>query len=66
MDTWWPPQPTLDYIISQLLVTFKTMIAVSQSMQHFMTKKEAKRTWSEHFLYMVVVRDARGGSYLLV
>ena len=31
-----------------------------------MTKKEAKQTWLEHFLYMVAVRDARGGADSLV
>uniref|UniRef100_A0AAV1VB08 DDE-1 domain-containing protein n=1 Tax=Peronospora matthiolae TaxID=2874970 RepID=A0AAV1VB08_9STRA len=35
-------------------------------MKLFMTKKEAKRTWLEHFLYMLAVSDARGRANSLV
>ena len=35
-------------------------------MKLFMQKKEARRTLTEHFLYMVAVSDARGGADLLV
>ena len=31
-----------------------------------MARKEARRTWAEHFLYMVSVSDARGGADSLV
>ena len=31
-----------------------------------MTKKEARFTWADHFLYMIAVSDARGGTDSLV
>lgn len=50
----------------QLLATFKTTITASQAMKLFMQKKDAKRTCAEHFLYMVAVSNARGGTDSLV
>ena len=48
--------------MEQLLRTFKTSITASQAMKLFMAKKDARRTWAEHFLYMVAVSEARGGA----
>ena len=42
----------------QLLATFKTTITASQAMKLFMQKKDSKRTWAEHYLYIVTVSDA--------
>uniref|UniRef100_A0AAV1VI54 Integrase catalytic domain-containing protein n=2 Tax=Peronospora matthiolae TaxID=2874970 RepID=A0AAV1VI54_9STRA len=66
VDTWWTQSPTLEYIMEQLLRTFKTSITASQAMKLIMAKKDARRTWAEHFLYMVAVSEARGGSDSLV
>uniref|UniRef100_A0AAV1V2L8 Uncharacterized protein n=1 Tax=Peronospora matthiolae TaxID=2874970 RepID=A0AAV1V2L8_9STRA len=66
VDTWWTQSPTLEYIMEQLLRTFKTSITASQAMKLFMAKKDARRTWAEHFLYMVAVSEARGGADSLV
>ena len=35
-------------------------------MKLFMAKKEARRTWAEHFLYIIAFSDARIGANLLV
>ena len=48
--------------MEQLHLTFKTTSTAGQVMKLFMIKEEARRTWAEHFLYMVTVRDARGGA----
>uniref|UniRef100_A0AAV1TI68 Uncharacterized protein n=1 Tax=Peronospora matthiolae TaxID=2874970 RepID=A0AAV1TI68_9STRA len=66
VDTWWTQSPTLEYIMEQLLRTFKTSITASQAMKLFMAKKDARRTWAEHFLYMVAVSEACGGADSLV
>uniref|UniRef100_A0AAV1TQY3 CCHC-type domain-containing protein n=1 Tax=Peronospora matthiolae TaxID=2874970 RepID=A0AAV1TQY3_9STRA len=66
VDTWWVQMPRLEYILEQLLLTFKTTITASQAMNLFMAKKETRRTWAEHFLFMVAVSEARGGADLLV
>ena len=52
--------------MEQLLRTFKTSITASQAMKLFMAKKDARRTWAEHFVYMVAVSEARGGADSLV
>ena len=52
--------------MEHLHLTFKTTITADQSMRLFMTKKEPRRTWAEHFLFMVAVRDPRGGADSLV
>ena len=56
----------LDHVMEQLHLTFKTTITASQDMKLFVAKKEARRTWAEHFQYMVAVSDARGGADSLV
>uniref|UniRef100_A0AAV1UMW7 Uncharacterized protein n=1 Tax=Peronospora matthiolae TaxID=2874970 RepID=A0AAV1UMW7_9STRA len=66
VDTWWVQQPRLEHVMEQLHLTFKTTITASQAMKLFMTRKEVRRTWAEHFLYMVAVSDARGGADSLV
>ena len=66
VDTWWVQQPRLEHVMEQLHLTFKTTITASQAMKLFMAKKEARRTWAEHFLYVVAVSDARGGADSLV
>ena len=43
----------------QLHGPFKTTITASQAIKLFMQKKYSKRTWAEHYLYMVAVSDAR-------
>uniref|UniRef100_A0AAV1T508 Uncharacterized protein n=1 Tax=Peronospora matthiolae TaxID=2874970 RepID=A0AAV1T508_9STRA len=44
----------------------QTTITASQAMKIFMAKKETRRTWAEHFLYMVAVSETRGGADSLV
>ena len=53
VETWWVQQPSLEHVMEQLHLTFKTTITASQAMKLFMAKKEARRAWAEHFLYMV-------------
>ena len=47
--------------MGRLLHTFGTTITASQSMKLFTARKEPKRSWPEHFLYLVAVCDACGG-----
>ena len=41
--------------MERLQLTFKTTITASQAMKLLMTLKEARRTWAEYFLFLVVV-----------
>uniref|UniRef100_A0AAV1UNB1 CCHC-type domain-containing protein n=1 Tax=Peronospora matthiolae TaxID=2874970 RepID=A0AAV1UNB1_9STRA len=59
VDTWWTQSPTLELIMEQLLRTFKTSITASLAMKLLMAKKDARRTWAEHFLYMVAYEPTR-------
>ncbi|CAH0519517.1 unnamed protein product [Peronospora belbahrii] len=45
----------------RLSETFQTTITARQSMKLLWQKKDAKRLWAEHLLYLVAVSDARGG-----
>ena len=45
-----------------MLDTFKTTITAAQALDLFTTKKEGKRSWSEHYLYLIAVSDAAGGT----
>ncbi|CAI5707058.1 unnamed protein product [Peronospora farinosa] len=41
---------------------FKTKITASQSIQLFTARKDLKRSWPEHYLYLVAVSHACGGA----
>uniref|UniRef100_A0AAV1VE91 CCHC-type domain-containing protein n=1 Tax=Peronospora matthiolae TaxID=2874970 RepID=A0AAV1VE91_9STRA len=62
VDTWWAVQPTLQYVMQRMLDTFRTTITAAQAMKLFTTRKEGKRSWPEHYLYLVAVSDAAGGA----
>lgn len=46
--------------------TFKTAITPAQSMNLLTSRKEASRSWPEHFLFLVAMSDACGGAASLV
>uniref|UniRef100_A0AAV1UQE0 CCHC-type domain-containing protein n=1 Tax=Peronospora matthiolae TaxID=2874970 RepID=A0AAV1UQE0_9STRA len=48
--------------MEKMLQTFRTTITASQAMRLFTAKKDSKRTWPEHYLYLVAVSDACGGA----
>ena len=52
--------------MKQLLRTIKLSITAIQAMKLSMAKKDARRTWAEHFLYMAAFSEARGGADFLV
>uniref|UniRef100_A0AAV1UQE2 Uncharacterized protein n=1 Tax=Peronospora matthiolae TaxID=2874970 RepID=A0AAV1UQE2_9STRA len=58
VDTWWAVLPTLQYVMQRMLDTFQTTITAAQAMKLFTTRKEGKRSWPEHYLYLVAVSDA--------
>ena len=62
VDTWWAVLPTLQFVMKLMLDTFKTTITAAQAMKLFVAKKEIKRSWPEHYLYLVAVSDAAGGA----
>ena len=54
--------PTLHYVMQRMLDTFKTTITAAQARNPFTAKKESKRSFPEHYLYLVAVSDAAGGA----
>ena len=62
VDTWWAVLPTLQYVMQRILDTFKTTITAAQAMKLFTAKKKSKRSWPEHYLYLVAVSDAANGA----
>ncbi|KAG2790976.1 hypothetical protein PC129_g21386 [Phytophthora cactorum] len=52
--------------MQRLLYTFATKITPTQSMKMFTAPKSAKRSWTEHYLYLVAVSEACGGADNLV
>ena len=62
VDSWWTVLPTLQYVMQRMLDAFKTTITAAQAMKLFTTKKEIKRSWPEHYFYLVAVSDAAGGA----
>ncbi|GAB9471347.1 unnamed protein product, partial [Globisporangium polare] len=66
LETWWQQLPTLEHVMERLHLTFKTTITSAQSTKLLTAKKDPKRSWPEHFLYLVAVSDATGGAEALV
>ena len=52
--------------MQRLLHTFATTITPAQSMKIFTSPKSFKRSWMEHYMYLVAVSDACGGTDNLV
>jgi hypothetical protein len=61
VEGWWDESPTLEHAMQRLLHTFATKITPAQSMKMFTAPKSAKRSWTEHYLYLVAVSEACGG-----
>lgn len=61
VDAWWMQMPTLQYVMEKMLETFKTNITPAQAMQLFTAPKDSRRTWPEHYMYLVAVSEAAGG-----
>ncbi|KAG3011343.1 hypothetical protein PC121_g15728 [Phytophthora cactorum] len=66
VEGWWEEQPTLEHAMQRLLHTFATKITPAQNMKMFTAPKSAKRSWTEHYLYLVAVSEACGGADNLV
>ncbi|KAE9302953.1 hypothetical protein PF001_g13775 [Phytophthora fragariae] len=61
VEAWWSQMPTLQYVMERMLETYKTNITPAQVMKLFMASKDPKRTWSEHYMYLVAITEACGG-----
>eukprot|EP00644_Phytophthora_capsici_P005568 jgi/Phyca11/76641/gw1.2.755.1 len=48
--------------MERMLETFKTNITPAQAVKLFTMPKDPKRTWPEHYMYLVAVSEASGGS----
>eukprot|EP00644_Phytophthora_capsici_P018853 jgi/Phyca11/46671/gw1.174.9.1 len=48
--------------MERMLETFKTNITPAQAVKLFTAPKDPKRTWPEHYMYLVAVSEASGGS----
>ncbi|OWZ13001.1 hypothetical protein PHMEG_00013752 [Phytophthora megakarya] len=62
VDAWWAQLPTLQYVMEKMLETFKTTITPAQAMKLFTATKDPKRSWPEHYMYLVVISEACGNS----
>ncbi|OWZ04948.1 hypothetical protein PHMEG_00023061 [Phytophthora megakarya] len=61
VESWVGAMPTLQYVMEQMLEIYKTHITPAMGMALFVQPKESKRTWAEHFMYLVAISDATGG-----
>ena len=52
--------------MQRLLHTFATKITPAQSMKMCTAAKNSRRSWAEHYLYLVAVSEACGGADNLV
>ncbi|GAB9476474.1 unnamed protein product [Globisporangium polare] len=62
LETWWQQLPTLEHVVERLYLMFKTTTTSAQSTKLLTAKKNPKRSWPEHFLYLVAVSDATAGA----
>ncbi|KAG3120020.1 hypothetical protein PI124_g1677 [Phytophthora idaei] len=62
VEAWWVQLPTLQYVMERMLQAFKTNITPAQAMKLLTAPKELKRTWSEHYIYSVIIAEACDGS----
>ncbi|KAE9033967.1 hypothetical protein PR002_g8385 [Phytophthora rubi] len=60
VEGWWGEDPTLKHAMQRLLHIFARKINPAQSMTMFTAQKSAKRSWTEHFLYLSTEIELRG------
>ncbi|RAW26070.1 hypothetical protein PC110_g17531 [Phytophthora cactorum] len=53
----WPERfkPTLWFVVEQMQMSFRRTISTQQGMKLFAAKKDASRSWSEHFVYLLMM-----------
>ncbi|GMF18948.1 unnamed protein product [Phytophthora fragariaefolia] len=61
VEVWWSQMPTLQYVMERMLETYKTNITPAQAMKLLTASKDPKRTWPEHYMYLVAISEACGG-----
>uniref|UniRef100_M4BWJ9 Uncharacterized protein n=1 Tax=Hyaloperonospora arabidopsidis (strain Emoy2) TaxID=559515 RepID=M4BWJ9_HYAAE len=66
VEGWWEEEPTLAHAMQRLLHNFATKITSAQSMKMSTAAKSSRRICTEHYLYLVVISEARGGADNLV
>ncbi|KAG3165870.1 hypothetical protein C6341_g12238 [Phytophthora cactorum] len=57
VEGWWEEQPALEHAMQRLLHLFSTKITPAQSIKMFTAPKSAKRSCTEHYLYLVALRS---------
>ncbi|KAE8974926.1 hypothetical protein PF005_g26457 [Phytophthora fragariae] len=62
LDTWWNQLPTLQYVMERMLDAFKTNITHAEAMKLFTAPKDVKRSWPEHYMYLVAISEVTGSS----
>ncbi|OWZ02905.1 hypothetical protein PHMEG_00025456 [Phytophthora megakarya] len=58
--TWWNQMPTLQFVMEKMLEAFRRSITPAQAMDLFVEPKSSKRSWPEHYMYLLAVLDACG------
>ena len=66
VEKWWGENPTLWYALERMNDAFQTKVPASQALKLFTAKKDPKRTWPEHYLYLVALAEIVGNADVMV
>ncbi|DBA03963.1 TPA: hypothetical protein N0F65_010616 [Lagenidium giganteum] len=66
VEHWWAQCGALWYVMDRMMKAFKTTLSTAQAIKLFTARKDAKRSWQEHLLYLVAVGEAAGTSDELI
>ena len=58
VDKWWDQGPALWFILERLNDAFKTNVSSAQAIRMLGQRKDPRRSWPEHLLYLVAVAKA--------
>ena len=58
---WWAEVPTLIHVMDRLNEAFRTHITRSTANRLLTAKKDPRRSWVDHYMYLVAVNDAVSG-----
>ena len=59
---WWNEQPALWYTLDKMSEAFRSNMTRAKANKLFMQKKDPRKTWTQHYLYLVALGDAIGGA----
>lgn len=67
IDGWWNAHPTLGQVIDKMVDAYRIVYSRKQTIKLFSERKDRRRSWNDHLLYLKALSEAtKGGDELIL